>query len=132
MSIITAVDVVPFTFEVQGLSLGAHRAMGVSNLQYDKAGRLQVMRYAVRIATDDGAEGHYVTHWVGTQGALGQTLMLAPHLLGRNPEHRELIYDDLKRELRAYDSMGHGPLDIALWDLVGRKYNMSVATILGA
>ncbi|WP_046869178.1 enolase C-terminal domain-like protein [Microvirga massiliensis] len=132
MSIITAVDVIPFTFEVPNLSLGAHRAMGVSNLQYDKGGRLQVMRYAVRIATDDGLEGHYVTHWVGTHAALGQTIMLAPHLLGRNPEHRELIYDDLKRELRAYDHMGHGPLDIALWDLVGRKYGMSVATMLGA
>jgi L-alanine-DL-glutamate epimerase-like enolase superfamily enzyme len=132
MSIITEVDVIPFTFKVQDLSLGAHKAMGVSNLQYDKGASLTVMRYAVRIATKDGVEGHYVTHWVGTHAALGQTVMLAPHLLGRNAEHRELIYDDLKRELRAYDHMGHGPLDIALWDLVGKKYNMSVATMLGA
>ena len=131
MSTITAVDVIPFTFEVPNLSLGAHRAMGVSNLQYDKGGRLQVMRYAVRIATDDGLEGHYVTHWVGTHAALGQTIMLAPHLLGRNPEHRELIYDDLKRELRAYDHMGHGPLDIALWDLAGKYYQTPIYRLLG-
>jgi L-alanine-DL-glutamate epimerase-like enolase superfamily enzyme len=132
MSIITEVDVIPFTFKVNDLSLGSHKAMGVSNLQYQKGASLTVMRYAVRIATKDGVEGHYVTHWVGTQAALGQTIMLAPHLLGRNAEHREVIYDDLKRELRAYDHMGHGPLDIALWDLVGKKYNMSVATMLGA
>ena len=132
MSTISEVEIIPFTFEVQDLSLGSHRAMGVSNLHWEKGGRLPVMRYAVRVATDDGFEGHYVTHWVGTQASLGQTLMLGPHLLGRNPEHREAIYDDLKRETRAYDGMGHGALDIALWDLVGKKYGASIATMLGA
>lgn len=132
MSIISEVDVIPFTFEVENLGLGVHRAMGVSNLHYEKGGRLNVMRFAVRIATDDGLEGRYVTHWVGTRSALGQTEMLAPCLLGRNAEHREAIYDDLKREARAYDHMGHGALDIALWDLVGRKYGVSVAIMLGA
>jgi L-alanine-DL-glutamate epimerase-like enolase superfamily enzyme len=132
MSRITEVSVVPFTFEVRDLGLGAHAAMGVSNLQYQKGASLRVMRYAVKIRTDDGLSGEYVTHWVGTHGALGQTIMLAPHLLGRDPEHRELIYDDFKRELRAYDGMGHGPLDIALWDLVGKKYGISIATMLGA
>jgi L-alanine-DL-glutamate epimerase-like enolase superfamily enzyme len=132
MSIIDQVQIIPFTFDVQDLGLGAHRAMGVSNLRYQKGAKLPVMRYAVRIATKDGLEGAYVTHWVGTQAALGQSVMLAPHLLGRNAEHREHIYDDLKRELRAYDGMGHGPLDIALWDLVGRKYGIPIATMLGA
>ena len=132
MSIIDLVEVIPFTFPVHDLGLGAHRAMGVSNLRYEKGAKLDVMRYAVRIATTDGQVGAYVTHWVGTQASLGQTIMLAPHLLGRNAEHREVIYDDLKRELRAYDGMGHGALDIALWDLVGRKYGISVATMLGA
>ena len=28
--------------------------------------------------------------------------------------------------------MGHGPLDIALWDLAGKKYNTSVAKLIGA
>ncbi|MBJ3777663.1 enolase C-terminal domain-like protein [Acuticoccus mangrovi] len=132
MSTINEVEVIPFTFTVPDLDLGGHRAMGVSNLRYSKGASLTVMRYAIRVATDDGHEGFYATHWVGTEAALGQTLMLAPHLLGRNPEQREIIYDDLKREVRAYDGMGHGPLDIALWDLVGRKYGMSVATMLGA
>jgi len=132
MSTITEVAVTPFAFEVEGLTLGSHRAMGVSNLRAERGGRLPVMRYAVEVRTDDGLTGRYVTHWVGTGAALGQTVMLAPHLLGRDPEHREAIYDDLKRECRAYDHMGHGPLDIALWDLVGRKYGISVATMLGA
>lgn len=131
MSIINEVEVVSFTVEVPDLDLGAHKAMGVSNLRYHKGASLKAMRYAVRVATDDGCEGQYAAHWVGTEAALGQTLMLAPILLGRDPEQRELIYDDLKREVRAYDGMGHGVLDIALWDLVGKKYGMSVPTMLG-
>ncbi len=131
MSKITEVDVIPFQFSVDNLSLGGNKAMGVSNVVYDKGARFKVMRYAVAIRTDDGLEGRYVTHWVGTHSALGQTIMLAPTLLGRDPEHREAIYDDLKREARAYDHMGHGPLDIALWDLYGRRYNASVSSLLG-
>jgi L-alanine-DL-glutamate epimerase-like enolase superfamily enzyme len=131
MSIITDVAIIPFTFKVPGLGLGGHRAMGVSNLRYAPEEALTVSRYAVRIRTDDGAEGAYVTHWVGTPAALAQTIMLAPHLLGRDSDDREQIYDDLKRELRAYDHMGHGPLDIALWDLVGRMRNISVSAMLG-
>ena len=132
MSRITQVDIIPFTFEVDNLTTRSQPSTGIGNLRYEKGATLTVMRYAVAIRTDDGCEGRYVTHMVGSQGALGQTLMLAPHLLGRDPEHREFIYDDLKRFLRAYDHMGHGPLDIALWDLVGRKYNMSIGSMIGA
>ena len=57
--------------------------------------------------------------------------MLAPMLIGRAPDHREQIYDDLKRELRAYDHVGHGPLDIALWNLCGKLNNVSVKSMLG-
>lgn len=131
MSKITEVSVVPFTFAVENLSLGGSKAMGVSNVVYEKGASFKVMRYAVSVRCDDGLEGRYVTHWVGTQSALGQTLMLAPTLLGRNPEHREAIYDDLKREARAYDHMGHGPLDIAIWDLVGKMYGASITSMLG-
>jgi L-alanine-DL-glutamate epimerase-like enolase superfamily enzyme len=99
---------------------------------YLPGSRLNMTRYAVRILCDDGAQGEYVTHWVGTPSTFGQMQMLAPNLLGRDPEERELIYDDLKREVRAYDHMGHGPLDIALWDLAGKKHNVSVARMLGA
>jgi L-alanine-DL-glutamate epimerase-like enolase superfamily enzyme len=134
MSMISQLTVVQFEFLVPDIeiNLGTHRAMGVSNVRYAPGGSLRVRRYAIKIRTDDGCEGQYVTQWVGTAAALGQTLMLAPHLIGRNPEHRELIYDDLKRELRHYDRMGYGPLDIALWDLVGKKYGMSIGTMLGA
>lgn len=132
MSIIQRVEVHVFTFETENLGLGKHSAAGVGNVIYRPGSKLKSQRFAVRIRCDDGVQGEYVTHWVGTPSTLGQVQMLAPNLIGRDPEERELIYDDLKREVRAYDHMGHGPLDIALWDLAGKKYNLSVARMLGA
>ncbi|MEM7034953.1 MAG: enolase C-terminal domain-like protein [Chloroflexota bacterium] len=131
MSIIVRVEITAFSFDVENLGLGAKSAAGVGNMVYMAGSKLKASRFAVRIHCDDGAEGSYVTHWVGTPATLGQVQMLAPNLIGRDPEERALIYDDLKREVRAYDHMGHGVLDIALWDLAGKKYNTSVSRLLG-
>ncbi|MBI3959976.1 MAG: mandelate racemase [Chloroflexi bacterium] len=132
MSRIDRVEIHAFRFQVQNLGLGAHSAAGVGNVIFKENSTFSAERFAVRILCDDGAAGEYVTHWVGTPSTLGQCAMLAPNLLGRDPEQRAIIYDDLKREVRAYDHMGHGALDIALWDLAGKKYNTSVARLLGA
>jgi len=127
MSKIDRVEIHLFTYQVEDLGLGAHAASGVGNMIHQPGSQLDMTRQAIRIRCDDGAQGEYVTHWVGTPSTLGQMQMLAPNLLGRDPEQRELIYDDLKREVRAYDHMGHGALDNALWDLAGKKYGLSVA-----
>lgn len=131
MSTITRIELHAFKFPLKDMSLGAHSATGVGNVIYKKGAIVDAERFAVRICCNDGAQGEYLTHWVGTPSTFGQISMLAPHLLGRDPEQRQLIFDDLKREIRAYDHMGHGPLDIALWDLAGKKYNTSVAKLLG-
>ena len=132
MSKITRVEIHAFEFDVENLGLGGHAASGVGNMIYMAGSTLKANRFAVKIICDDGCQGEYVTHWVGTPSTLGQIQMLAPNLIGRDAEQRELIWDDLKREVRAYDHMGHGPLDIALWDLAGKKYGVSVARMLGA
>jgi L-alanine-DL-glutamate epimerase-like enolase superfamily enzyme len=127
MSTIERVEISVFTYNVPNLGLAGQSAAGVGNLAYVPGSQMSQTRFAVRILCDDGAEGAYVTHWVGTPSSLGQAQMLAPYLIGRDPEQREQIYDDLKREVRAYDHMGHGVFDIALWDLAGRKYGVSVS-----
>jgi len=106
MSRIDRVEIHAFRFQVQDIGLGAHSAAGVGNVIYKKGATFSAERFAVRILCDDGASGEYVTHWVGTPSSLGQCTMLAPNLLGRDPEQRAIIYDDLKREIRAYDSLG--------------------------
>ena len=131
MTHILLVELTRFRFEVEGLDLPPHGAAGVGNLIARKGGRMPAQRWAVRIETDDGARGEYVTHWVGTPSSFAQAAMLAPHLLGRDPSHREDIWQDLRREVRAYDHMGHGPLDIALWDLSGKQHGASVRALLG-
>ena len=131
MAKITKVVLTSFCYEVEGLSLPAHGAAGVGNLVARPGGRMPATRWAIRITCDDGSQGAYVTHWVGTASSFGQAQMLAPHLIGRDPDTREQIWDDLKREVRAYDHMGHGPIDIALWDLAGKRVGLSVARLLG-
>jgi len=131
MSTIERVELHAFDFEVEDLALGGHAAAGVGNLVHAPGQRLEASRFAVRIIDSDGARGEYVAHWVGTPSTLAQAKMLAAHLPGRDPDRRELIYDDLKREVRAYDHMGHGVLDIALWDLAGKRRDMSVHRMLG-
>ncbi len=137
-SVISQVEIREFGFEVENLGLigegEAHQRSGGTPggaVEYAPGQTTTMSRYAVVIECHDGCRGEYVTHYVGTKCALAQSLMLAPLLIGRDAEAREGLYDDMKRELRQYDHMGHGPIDIALWDLAGKKYGVSVSRMLG-
>ncbi len=138
-SIIDRVEIREFAFEAQNLGVQAtksdKRGSGGGTpggaVEYMPGATATITRYAVVIETADGARGEYVTHYVGTKSAHAQSLMLAPMLIGRDAEAREGLYDDMKRELRQYDHMGHGPIDIALWDLAGKKYGLPVWKMLG-
>ena len=99
---------------------------------FAKGQSIKLDKYAIVIETKDGCRGEYVTHWGGNQVACAQSKMLAPKLLEYNADEREKIYDDFKRELRQFDHMGHGPLDIALWDWTGKKLNCSIGVLLGS
>lgn len=127
MSRIERVEIHEFSFELPDLGWDA----GGFNIVYQAGARLRLSKYAVVVRTADGGRGEYVTLWGGTQMALGQTLALAPHLLGRDAHQRERIYDDFKRAHRQYDHMGFGCLDIALWDWAGKCFGVPVATLLG-
>jgi len=131
MTVITRVEVHEFGFDGQNLGK-ASDAGSIGTLHYLKGSVARIQKYAVRIYSEDGCCGEYVTHWVASPSSLGQTIMLAPLLLGKHAEHREGIYDDLKRDARQFDHMGHGALDIALWDWQGKQLNCSISTLLGA
>ena len=107
MSKIDRVEVHSFTYEVPNLGLPRHGAAGVANVEYMKGGRLPASRYAIRIGTDDGLVGEYVTHWVGTPASLAQT-----HHAGAAPD-RPRPGDariDLRRpQARAARLRPHGP-----------------------
>jgi L-alanine-DL-glutamate epimerase-like enolase superfamily enzyme len=129
MTKISRVEIYDFEYEVKNLALVSEHTH--NHVSYVKGGRCTFSKYAVVIEADDGARGEYVTMWGGTRPALAQSLMLAPDLLGRDPYMREAIYDDFKRKLHHFDHMGHGAIDIALWDLAGKTYKVSIAHMLG-
>lgn len=127
MSKITEIEIVDFSFEARNIGrVGLGQLVG-----YKKGAVTTVVKQAVVVRTEDGLEGEYVTQWGGTPATRGEMEMLAPFLLGRNALEREGIYDDLKREIRQWSGMGQGPLDIALWDLAGKKYGVPVSELLG-
>jgi len=128
---ISRVAIHEYAMPIAGLGVEAGGAAAVTNICADPTGRLSVVKFAITIETDDGAYGEYAAQWGGTRAVLGQALMMAPFLLGRNALQREAIFDDLKREFRQYDHMAHGQFDIALWDLAGKAQGVSVATMLG-
>ncbi|WP_345817301.1 enolase C-terminal domain-like protein (plasmid) [Paraburkholderia sp. PREW-6R] len=130
MSKISKVDIFDFEYEVQNLAATTENTH--NHVAYRKGGRMKLSKYAIVLETDDGARGEYVAMWGGTRPALAQSIMLAPDLLGRDPSMREEIYDEFKRKLHHFDHMGHGPVDIALWDLAGKQLNASISTMLGS
>jgi L-alanine-DL-glutamate epimerase-like enolase superfamily enzyme len=110
------------------------------NVAFDRGGfdvvqkvgeSVELSKFAITIETEDGARGEYVGLWGATMPSLAQVLYLAPHLIGRDALQRGDIYEEFKRALRQYDHMGHGYIDIALWDLAGKQAGMSVSQLLG-
>ena len=127
MSAIDRVEVHEFAFPLADLGWDA----GGFNIVYQPGNSLTLSKYAVVVQTKDGGRGEYVALWGGTPMALGQTLSLAPHLIGRDAHQREKIYDDFKRAHRQYDHMGFGCIDIALWDWAGKHFGAPVSRLLG-
>lgn len=98
---------------------------------YARGVSLKCAKFVVTVETEDGHRGSYAPHYGATEHALAQVNAMAPMLIGVDAEERERIFERLKLGFRHFDKTGIAALDTALWDLAGRKYNASVATLLG-
>jgi L-alanine-DL-glutamate epimerase-like enolase superfamily enzyme len=127
MSLITRVEVHEFEFDAQNLS----RQGMAQSVTFKRGSTVRLSKFAIVIQTADAGRGEYVAQWVATRSSLGQLLMLCPRIIGKDARERIAIYEDLKRDIRQFDHMGHGCLDIALWDWAGRHYGASVTELLG-
>lgn len=93
----------------------------------------------VRITTDDGAVGWGETYGICAPRAVCEIVndLLAPELVGREPDDVEQIWDDLYGLMRVRGSFGGfyvdaiAALDIALWDLRARAQNLPLWQLLG-
>jgi L-alanine-DL-glutamate epimerase-like enolase superfamily enzyme len=122
LSKIDRVELYEYDFEVKDVTAKLHYMPGL---------RSRVKNFGLRIFTDDGLVGEYCPQHAGKSGFLGQILMVAPMLIGRDPMQRVAIWDDLKRSLRHWGGVGVSHIDIALWDLAGKRYGAPVAELLG-
>ncbi len=127
MSRIDRVEVHEFEFDAHNLA----RDGVAQTITFKRGSTVRLSKFAVVVRTADGGRGEYVAQWVATKSTLGQALMLCPRLVGKDARERIAIYEDLKRDIRQFDHMGHGPIDIALWDWAGKRYGASVAELLG-
>lgn len=95
---------------------------------------------AVRVTCADGSEGWGETYGICAPRATCEIIndLLAPELIGRNPEDVERIWDDLYglMRVRGCNSGFHvdaiTALDIALWDLRARAHGLPLWQMLGS
>jgi L-alanine-DL-glutamate epimerase-like enolase superfamily enzyme len=98
------------------------------NLVYEPGATTERRLFAIRVHTDSGPTGAFVG---GNSPAFAQFHEVADYLIGKNPLRRERHWSEMKRALRKYDRMGIGPVDIALWDLAGKRYGAPIHELLG-
>ncbi len=93
----------------------------------------------VRVTTADGAVGWGETYGICAPRAVCEIIndLLAPELLGREPDDVESIWDDLYGLMRVRGCFGGfhvdaiAALDIALWDLRARAHTQPLWALLG-
>lgn len=121
---ITQIDVVQFTYPVEGASLDRTK----QKLVYAPGETHDRQLQAIRIHTDAGPTGEYIG---GNKPAATQVELCADYLLGRDPLKRERHWNAMREMLRKYDGMGLGIIDIALWDFAGKRADSPIHELLG-
>ena len=118
---ITAIETYEFTYEVRNVNPG---------MPFYEPGAISMQKgAALKIHTNMGLTGEYVTHW----GAWDITMipLIAGYLIGKDPLEREKLYTEIKLRLKSYSRMGLGLVDTVLWDIAGKYYNAPIYELLG-
>ena len=98
----------------------------------------QMAMLLVRVETDDGlvgwGEAFGYAVWPATRVAIEK--LVAPMAIGKNEDDITGVMDDLQRKLHIVGRTGPvvyglSGLDIALWDIAGKKAGKSVSALLG-
>ncbi len=116
---ITRLVVTQFEYEI--VDMGLEETLGFDTV-YCPGSRLPLTGSILTIETNMGVSGEVPG---------GVDARTARYLLGRNPLQREIIWHDLKRANRSENGTPPGSVDIALWDLAGKIYDVPIHQLLG-
>ena len=93
----------------------------------------------VKIETDTGLIGWGDAFAYECRRSVSECIkhMIAPRIMGKNPLDVKQINFDLQKQLHLFGRygitiFGISAIDIALWDIVGKYYNKSVAEVIGS
>ncbi len=118
---ITELELITFEYAVQNMGQDYN---GFNDV-YQKDSETIKDSCMLRMHTNTG-----VTASVPVKRPLNLSLA-ADYVLGKNPFEREKIYNDLKRGLRHTDRTAMYPIDVALWDFLGRTTGLPIYRLLG-
>jgi L-alanine-DL-glutamate epimerase-like enolase superfamily enzyme len=125
MATITQIDLTTFSYRLDGLAVDS-----ASNTVYCPGSHVVRKGLMVVVADSDGNRGEFVN--LDSDAAMtAQTAAIAPLLVGRDVDAREKMYDDMKRLHRKQNAFGYSNIDIALWDLAGKRAGMPIYKLLG-
>jgi L-alanine-DL-glutamate epimerase-like enolase superfamily enzyme len=91
------------------------------------------MQFAViRVLTDEGIEGDFITKGFEDPDTLGKSLRLIKHdIVGQDPLERQKIFEELSFKWRYAGSL-LAIIDVALWDIAGKAAKLPIYRLLGA
>jgi L-alanine-DL-glutamate epimerase-like enolase superfamily enzyme len=125
MAKIESIEILTFEYRLDGLVVDAW-----GNTVYKPDSHVIRRGVATVIKDSDGAEGQYIN--LESDAAMtAQARYLASRMPGHSAEAREEHYNEAKRLSRKTTAAGYSNIDIALWDLAGRKAGLSIGTLLG-
>jgi L-alanine-DL-glutamate epimerase-like enolase superfamily enzyme len=125
MATIKSFDFTIFSYVLDGLSVDESQ-----NTVYTPGSSVTRNGLAIVVTDSDGNRGEFVN--LDSDAAMtAQTRAIAGMLIGRDVDQREALYDDVKRVHRKQGAFGHSNLDIAIWDLAGKRADMSIHRLLG-
>ncbi len=124
---INRVELVSFTIRTANVGTDAAGA----GVRYAPGDGDEQLRFVVRIQTDTGLIGEYVSPRGRAAVVMAACQFLSHRLIGQPALHREKLYRSMRQACLHVGQVGIGPLDIALWDLAGKIHQQPIFALLG-